>query len=127
MEYSSISPIAIDLGARHTGVYLAHYASGFNPAEGLREGHLITAPDGGKQWSQAERTAKRHQRRGYKRAKLAKRLLHVILTEVYKISLAHPSTNINTPPARGHAGTLDNQPRQPGRCRCRSAAQSTQE
>ncbi len=84
-----ISPISIDLGAKHTGVFLAHYVSGSDPAEGARAGHLITAPEGGKQRSQQERTAKRHQRRGYKRAKLAKRLLHVILAEVYKVDLDH--------------------------------------
>lgn len=89
MGKEHISPISIDLGAKHTGVFLAHYVSGSDPAEGARAGHLITAPNGGKQWSQQERTAKRHQRRGYKRAKLAKRLLHLILTEVYKIDLDH--------------------------------------
>jgi len=85
-----VSPVAIDLGAKHTGVFLAHYPSGTDPAEGGRSGHLITAPDGGKQWSQQGRTAKRHQRRGYKRAKLAKRLLRVILTELFKLNLQHP-------------------------------------
>jgi CRISPR system subtype II-B RNA-guided endonuclease Cas9/Csx12 len=87
MSETFVSPIAIDLGAKHTGVFLAHYSSGSDPAEGKRAGHLITAPDGGKQWSQQGRTGRRHQRRGYKRAKLAKRLLHVILTDVYKIDL----------------------------------------
>lgn len=89
MDKAHVSPIAIDLGAKHTGVFLAHYPSGSDPAEGKLVGHLITAPDGGKQWSQQERTAKRHQRRGYKRAKLAKRLLRVILTDVYRLDLDH--------------------------------------
>ena len=85
-----ISPVAIDLGAKYTGVFFAHYPSGTDPAEGARSGYLITAPDGGKQWSQRDRTANRHQRRGYKRAKLAKRLLHAILKEVFKLDLEHP-------------------------------------
>lgn len=89
MDTMHVSPISIDLGAKYTGVFLAHYPSGSDPVDGECAGHLITAPDGGKQWSQQERTAKRHQRRGYKRAKLAKRLLHVILTEVYKLDLDH--------------------------------------
>ena len=90
MAAEYISPVAIDLGAKYTGVFLAHYPSGTDPAEGLLTGHLITAPDGGKQWSQQERTAKRHQRRGYKRAKLAKRLLRLVLTDVFKLDLKHP-------------------------------------
>src|SRR3989344_4627410 len=90
MAEKYISPVAIDLGAKYTGVFLAHYPSGTDPVEGARLGWLITAPDGGKQWSQRERTAKRHQRRGYKRAKLAKRLLRVILAEVFKLDLEHP-------------------------------------
>src|SRR3989344_5702862 len=90
MAEKYISPVAIDLGAKYTGVFLAHYPSGTDPVEGARLGWLITAHDGGKQWSQRERTAKRHQRRGYKRAKLAKRLLRVILAEVFKLDLEHP-------------------------------------
>lgn len=90
MKEEYISPVAIDLGAKHTGVFLAQYSSGSDPAEGSLAGHLITAPDGGKQWSQQGRTAKRHQRRGYKRAKLAKRLLRLILTENFKLNLQHP-------------------------------------
>ncbi len=93
MPYEFISPIAIDLGAKYTGVFHAHYPSGSDPADGPRSGRLITAPDGGKQWSQQGRTAKRHQRRGYQRAKLAKRLLHVILTGVFKFDLTYPMGN----------------------------------
>lgn len=33
MAERHISPIAIDLGAKHTGVFLAHYPSGTNPVE----------------------------------------------------------------------------------------------
>ncbi len=96
MGKTYVSPISIDLGAKHTGVFLAHYPSGSDPAQGARTGHVITAPDSGKQWSQQGRTAKRHQGRGYKRAKLAKRLLRVILTEVFKLDLQHPMGNNQT-------------------------------
>lgn len=90
MAAKYISPVAIDLGAKHTGVFLAHYESGTDPAKGVRAGTLIAAPDGGKQWSQRDRTSKRHQRRSYKRAKLAKRLLRLILSDVYKLDLERP-------------------------------------
>lgn len=96
MTINHVSPVAIDLGAKHTGVFLAHYPSGADPVEGSIAGHLISIPDGGKQWSQQGRTAKRHQRRGYKRAKLAKRLLRVILTEVYRLNLTYPMAQNQT-------------------------------
>lgn len=41
MAEKHISPIAIDLGSKHTGVFLAHYPSGTDPIEGVLVDYLI--------------------------------------------------------------------------------------
>lgn len=81
-----ISPIAIDMGAKNTGVYLNHFVQGDDPTtSGNSRGRTIVI-DGKKiTWSQASRTQKRHQVRTGKRRKLAKRMLKLILKSVYDL------------------------------------------
>ena len=75
-----ISPIAIDLGAKSTGVYYTHYKRGTKlSAIEKKEGEVL---EWGKYTSLLkERTKNRHIRRNYQRRKLAKRLLVLILKE----------------------------------------------
>ncbi|MCC5816361.1 MAG: type II-B CRISPR-associated RNA-guided endonuclease Cas9/Csx12 [Leptospira sp.] len=81
-----ISPIAIDLGARNTGVYTATYTPGefLTDSDIQKEGFLLQMGD--IQLSQASRRVKRHQLRGNKRKKLVRRLLFLILKEEFGIS-----------------------------------------
>ena len=82
-----ISPIAIDMGAKNTGVYLQHFEQGEDPTtSGNSAGRTIVIDGDSITWSQVNRTQKRHQVRGNKRRKLAKRLLLVILGKSYGIS-----------------------------------------
>ena len=81
-----ISPIAIDMGAKHTGVYLQHFEQGEDPTTSGNSAGRTIVIDGDITWSQVNRTQKRHQVRGNKRRKLAKRLLLVILGKSYGIS-----------------------------------------
>lgn len=76
-----LSLVGVDLGGINTGVYFAN----LDPAgEDLKltapEGHVFRTTATGIQFSQAERTKFRHMRRNYKRRKLAKRLLRIIIT-----------------------------------------------
>ncbi|WP_424946767.1 hypothetical protein [Candidatus Spongiihabitans sp.] len=72
-----ISPIAIDMGAKNTGVYLNHFVQGEDPTtSGNSLGKTIVIDSQKITWSQVGRTQKRHQIRGNKRRKLAKRLLN---------------------------------------------------
>jgi len=82
-SYSTISAIAVDLGAVNTGLVLTHGAIGQLPHEHLRQGLTLTLPEKGLQLSQKERLAKRHQRRGLKRRRLSKRLLQLMLKQHY--------------------------------------------
>lgn len=82
-----ISPIAIDMGAKNTGVYLNHFEQGEDPTtSGNIQGKTIVIDSTNITWSQAGRTQKRHQIRTNKRRKLSKRLLKLILNE-YDIKL----------------------------------------
>ena len=84
----SISPIAIDMGAKNTGVYLNHFEPGEDPTEnGNSAGKTVVLDGQNITLSQADRTAKRHQIRTGKRRKLAKRLLLVILEQGYNLQL----------------------------------------
>ncbi|CAB5506478.1 type II-B CRISPR-associated RNA-guided endonuclease Cas9/Csx12 [Bathymodiolus thermophilus thioautotrophic gill symbiont] len=77
-----ISPIAIDMGAKNTGVYLNHFEQGEDPTtSGNIQGKTIVIDSANITWSQADRTQKRHQIRTSKRRKLAKRLLALVLNE----------------------------------------------
>ena len=73
-----ISPIAIDLGARNTGVYFAHYEAGSSPGEIAKEGKVYQLEKDKFTLLMAKRTAARHQRRGYDRRQMAKRLFKLI-------------------------------------------------
>ncbi len=75
-----ISPIAVDLGGRYTGVYINHYVAGDLSNEAAKMFTIVLPEDGDKMtWSQAARTATRHRIRSNKRRKLAKRLMRVVL------------------------------------------------
>ncbi|WP_369178518.1 type II-B CRISPR-associated RNA-guided endonuclease Cas9/Csx12 [Candidatus Thiodubiliella endoseptemdiera] len=77
-----ISPIAIDMGAKNTGVYLNHFEQGEDPTtSGNTQGKTIVIDSTNITWSQADRTKKRHQIRTNKRRKLSKRLLKLTLSE----------------------------------------------
>lgn len=90
-EVSMISPIAIDLGSKYTGIFLAQYQAGEALEGKMAIGHVVMHSDN-IQYSQAKRTTKRHQIRGAKRRKLAKRLLWVIFENHYQLSQASFST-----------------------------------
>ena len=76
-----ISPIAIDLGARYTGLYSTQYIEGELPSSGNAQAATLVLPEeGGKMtWSQQGRTATRHRLRSNKRRKFAKRLLKLCI------------------------------------------------
>ena len=80
-----ISPIAIDMGAKNTGVYYTKYAAGATLAEVAKHGkqHGEVLVYDGYTSLLKERTTKRHIRRGYQRNKLAKRLLALVLKEYF--------------------------------------------
>ncbi len=75
-----VSPIAIDLGALHTGVFFAHYPCKSYPSEYKQDfcGHIISYKDKNNlSISQESRRQKRHMLRASQRRKFAKRLLYV--------------------------------------------------
>ena len=78
-----ISPISIDLGAKTTGVYIADYAAGETPENISREGIIYHLEKDDYTLMMPNRTARRHQRRGYKRRQLAKRLFRLIWTKEF--------------------------------------------
>lgn len=93
-----ISPIAIDLGGKYTGIYMPHYEPGVIPdkADALMA-TLVLPEDGDKMtWSQAGRTATRHRIRSNKRRKLAKRLLKVTLEHLLSRPLIDKEWNALT-------------------------------
>ncbi|MGX9366674.1 type II-B CRISPR-associated RNA-guided endonuclease Cas9/Csx12 [Desulfoplanes sp. PS50] len=73
-----ISPIAVDLGAKHTGVYAAFYKAHSRPENIERHGVVYNLDQQGYTLLMTDRTAKRHQRRGYDRRQMAKRLFRLI-------------------------------------------------
>ena len=82
-----ISPIAIDLGAKYTGVHTMHYHEGEDPRHSpLNSGYVLLLDDDNLQLSQQGRTQVRHQSRNFDRRKLAKRLLITILRDVYSVN-----------------------------------------
>ena len=77
-----IHPIAIDFGAKKTGVYYAFYQRGSKISEIKKNGEVL-------KWGNytsllGDRTAYRHARRNEKRRKLAKKLLDLILIEYFE-------------------------------------------
>lgn len=80
-----ISPIAIDLGAKNTGVYFAHYSEGSSLSKIERAGKVYQLDEKGYTLLMANRTAARHQRRGYDRRQMAKRLFKLIWEKHFKL------------------------------------------
>ena len=76
------SPIAIDLGAMHTGVFMAQYEP-YVQLKDIEDFSLRTLTLDKYQVLMVDRTARRHQRRGYDRKQLAKRLLKLILENYF--------------------------------------------
>ncbi|HOR43391.1 MAG TPA: type II-B CRISPR-associated RNA-guided endonuclease Cas9/Csx12, partial [Spirochaetota bacterium] len=81
MNSKLICPIAIDLGAKNTGIVSGSIT---DKAEFSFKGAVISVDDK-TSWSMTDRTARRHQRRGIKRRKMAKRLFWLILLHEYEI------------------------------------------
>ncbi len=73
-----ISPISIDLGAKNTGVYFAHYEAGSSIEDIEKDGKVYELAKDSFTLMMTDRTAKRHQRRGYKRRQMVKRLFRLI-------------------------------------------------
>ena len=92
-----ISPIAIDLGSKNTGLFYLHYEIDSGKCKTLSELQKIPAfrktlvleTDSGSSYQllMVDRTQRRHQRRGYTRCKLAKRLVRLILEEELNIPM----------------------------------------
>ncbi|WP_017108808.1 hypothetical protein [Vibrio tasmaniensis] len=87
IKMTLISPIVLDMGAKYTGVYLTQYQAGEALEQAVKSGSVIMHTDN-IQYSQAERTARRHQTRTAKRRKMAKRLLWLILEKHYQLPKA---------------------------------------
>lgn len=75
----TISNIVVDLGGKNTGILFTHGSSNLPPNAHSRKGMTLVFPEKGLNLSQKARLAKRHQRRGFKRRRLSKRLLQLIL------------------------------------------------
>ena len=85
-ENKIISPIAIDFGAKYTGVYYACYERDTKLSEIRSKGEIrgeVLEWDKDYTAMLKERTAARHARRNYQRTKLAKRLLILILENYF--------------------------------------------
>lgn len=80
-----ISPIAIDLGAKNTGVYFAHYEAGSSPDQIAKQGKVYQLEKDKYTLLMEDRTASRHQRRGYDRKQMAKRLFKLIWEKHLKL------------------------------------------
>ena len=78
-----ISPISIDLGAKNTGVYFAHYSAGSSLEDIEKDGKVYQLEKDKFTLMMGSRTAFRHQRRGYKRRQMAKRLFRLIWCEEF--------------------------------------------
>ena len=85
MTKKFISPISIDLGAKNTGVFFAHYESGAKPEEIEKKGIVYTLEKDAYTLLMKDRTAARHARRGYDRRQMAKRLFKLIWCEELKL------------------------------------------
>lgn len=82
---SIISPISIDLGAKYTGVYFAHYQEGSSIENIEKEGKVYLLEKDKYTLLMENRTAARHQRRGYDRRQMAKRLFRLIWEKHFKL------------------------------------------
>ena len=82
---SIISPISIDLGAKNTGVYFAHYEEGASLENIEKEGKVYQLEKDKYTLLMEKRTAARHQRRGYDRRQMVKRLFKLIWEKHFKL------------------------------------------
>ena len=80
-----VSPISIDLGARKTGVYFAHYQAGDSLEDIEKEGKVYQLEKDNYTLLMASRTATRHQRRGFDRRQMVKRLFRLIWCQHFKL------------------------------------------
>ena len=80
MKNQVISPIAIDLGAKHTGVFFAHYPTGssLEKVGQSSSGKVYTLPNDKFTYLMRDRTARRHQKRSLDRRQMAKRLFKLV-------------------------------------------------
>ena len=85
MKMDIISPIAIDLGAKNTGVYFPHYRSGSSLNEIEKQGKVYCLEKNSYTLLMPKRTASRHQRRGYDRRQMAKRLFKLLWEQHFKL------------------------------------------
>ena len=76
-----ISPVSIDLGAKNTGVYFAHYKADSSIEDIKKEGMVYQLEKDNYTLLMANRTAARHQRRGHDRRQMVKRLFRLIWCE----------------------------------------------
>ena len=80
-----ISPISIDLGAKNTGVYFAHYEERSSIENIEKEGKVYQLEKDKYTLLMANRTAARHQRRGYDRRQMVKRLFKLIWEKHFQL------------------------------------------
>lgn len=85
-----VSPVSFDLGAINTGIFMAHYSPLETENGNIRfgtdidsQGALLKIDPKKITLGRKKRTARRHTTRGYKRRKMAKRLLWRIVEDVY--------------------------------------------
>jgi len=86
MKKKTISPIALDLGAKNTGAYFAHYTENSSLADIEKDGKVYQLDNNSYTYLMQGRTAARHQRRCIKRRKLAKRLFKLIWENHFGLS-----------------------------------------
>lgn len=77
-----VSPIAIDLGSKYTGVYHSSFFQEESWEEAKHMGFVLV-DRGNVKWSQKDRLTTRHQSRAIKRRKLAKRFFKMIVKAFY--------------------------------------------
>ena len=81
-----ISPISVDLGAKNTGVYFAHYEAGSALDEiQNKKGKVYQLEKDKYTLLMQNRTANRHQKRGFDRRQMVKRLFKLIWTKHFKL------------------------------------------
>ena len=85
-----IHPIAIDLGSKNTGVYVAHYPAGttllaHQPGQLAQRGKVYSLEKDAYTLLMVERTQMRHQRRGIDRRKMVKRLFKLIWQKHFEL------------------------------------------
>ena len=85
-QKKTISPVSIDLGAKKTGVYFAHYEEGSSLDKIDKEGKVYILEKDNYTLLMTNRTAKRHQRRGFDRRQMVKRLFKLIWENYFKLN-----------------------------------------